>query len=177
MVVFYQKLQYKCSPVYQSPGGMSDVGIVAPNLENNMFFKAAHIKGNKNILADQLSWIKICPTEWTLIKDVVRQDFSNLEQTFDRSVCFSREQTDGNILHLDSRSQCIIPGCNDNIMGEYVCICFPHLCLIPRISKYMRQFCCQFILIAPQWPRRFWYKKYWNYICTNSSSFETSSLG
>jgi hypothetical protein len=34
---------------------------------------------------------------------------------------------------------------------------YPPICLIPKILQYMRQFHCQIILIAPQWPRRHWY--------------------
>ena len=34
---------------------------------------------------------------------------------------------------------------------------YPPICLIPKILQYMRQFHCQIILIAPQWPMRHWY--------------------
>jgi hypothetical protein len=46
---------------------------------------------------------------------------------------------------------------------------YPPICLIPKILQYMRQFHCQIILIAPQWPRRI---KGWpqrpNSVCTIS---------
>lgn len=33
---------------------------------------------------------------------------------------------------------------------------FP-ICLIPKTLSHMKQFQCQIIFIAPQWPRRHWY--------------------
>ena len=44
-------------------------------IQNNIVLKSAHIMGKKNVLADQLSRVKVQPTEWSLDKSVVRQIF------------------------------------------------------------------------------------------------------
>ena len=46
-------------------------------LENKIYLKAAHIAGVNNVLADQLSRIKIQATEWELDHSVVHQIFQN----------------------------------------------------------------------------------------------------
>ncbi|CAC5395599.1 unnamed protein product [Mytilus coruscus] len=87
-------------------------------------------------------------------------DFSDMGNPIDRFVCIMGKSPDKNILHLDSSSQCFGLGCSDNSLGEHVRVCVPPpppICLIPRILQYMRQFHCQIILIASQWPRRHWY--------------------
>ncbi|VDI09965.1 Hypothetical predicted protein [Mytilus galloprovincialis] len=44
-------------------------------IQNKIVLKAAHIMGKKNVLADQLSRVKIRQTEWTLNKTIVNQIF------------------------------------------------------------------------------------------------------
>ena len=34
---------------------------------------------------------------------------------------------------------------------------FPPIEIISRVLQHMRQYCCKIILIAPHWPRQFWF--------------------
>ena len=133
-------------------------------IESNIIFKAAHIIGTK--IFQRISWTESIPSNtMDMNKYAVRLIFQILGQAFDRSVCFSKKQTEWNLLHLDSQSQFISPGCNDNIMGKHVCICFPLNCLTPRIFQHKMQFRCKIILISPppNGPGDFGIQIYWNY--------------
>lgn len=51
------------------------------------------------------------------------KDFPFVGISFDRPVCISKEQTDSDILFMDSASRCSGSGCSVNLMGKHVCIC------------------------------------------------------
>ena len=47
-------------------------------IKNNVIIKAAHIIGRLNVLADNLSMVKVLPTEWTLNDSVTLRLFQAL---------------------------------------------------------------------------------------------------
>ena len=122
-------------------------------IQNNIHLQAAHIAGKMNILADQLSRTNILTTEWSLNREIVDTILS-LGSSFDRSICLDSQSSEANILFVDASPRSSSSRCSNNFMGEDVCLCYPPICLIPKILQYMRQFHCQIILIAPQWTRR-----------------------
>ena len=136
-------------------------------LENQITLKAAHIAGRKNILADDLSRIKILPTEWTLKRAVVQALFQTLgEAQIDLFASKKNRQTqiycswiqDPQAYAIDALT---IPWEN---MFAYA---YPPICLIPKILQHMEIYNCQIILIAPFWPRRHWYPKILQYLIAN----------
>lgn len=126
-------------------------------LENKIYLKAAHIAGVNNVLADQLSRIKIQATEWELDNSVVHQIFQNWgHPTIDlfatnenkKAVVFCSWMNHPQALAVDALS------IEWNNMFAYA---FPPLALIPKILQHMQKFQCEIILIAPHWPRQHWY--------------------
>ena len=93
-------------------------------LENNMYLKAAHILGSLNISTDQLSRVRVRPTEWQMHK-VVANIASDLGDTPDRPICIQGEQTDSSLFFLDSTPRCIGNRCSVNLLGRNVYICVP----------------------------------------------------
>ena len=133
-------------------------------LDNQMNLKSAHIAGKKNILADNLSRIKIRPTEWTLNKQVVRSLFRIWgEPIMDLFAAAGNYQTqiycswipDPHAYAIDALT------ISWNNMFAYA---FPPICLIPKILQHMNQFNCQIILITPHWPRRLWFPNLLQYV-------------
>ena len=128
---FDQKRQHKCGPVYQSSRGheiakslFSDVGIVATSHRKQYDFESgSHYRQQKHF-SRPVEPNQNPSNGMDIEQGGCKTDFSNLGETFDRSVCFGRQQTDRDILHLDSGFQCISSRCDDNITGEHVCICF-----------------------------------------------------
>ena len=133
-------------------------------LENQIFLKAAHIAGKKNILADHLSRVKIQPTEWSLNKEITHAMFQIWETPhIDLFASAKNRQTqiycswnpDPQAYAIDALT---IPW---NNMYAYA---YPPICLIPKILQHMTKYNCQLILIAPHWPRRHWYTNLLKYI-------------
>ena len=54
---------------------LPDMGLVEMAIKNRIMLTAAHLSGTQNILADDLSRVKIRPTEWTLNNAVVSEIF------------------------------------------------------------------------------------------------------
>ena len=115
-----------------------------------MHIKAAH-------MADQISRIKIMPTEWMLHKSVVQKIF-HLWGThlIDLFASAQNKQTQifcSWIPHQEALALDALSVSWEN-MFSYA---YPPICLIPKVLKHMKQFHCQVILIVPKWPRRHWY--------------------
>ena len=110
-----------------------------------------------NNLPDKLSRVVIQPTEWTLNNTVLRQFYSNLGGSNDRSLCIVSQQEDGHLLHLGPSSLAYTVDAFLVIWNQMFAYAFPPNCLILKVLEHMKQGHCQVILIAPQWPRRHWY--------------------
>lgn len=126
-------------------------------LEHNMVLKAAHIAGVKNILADQLSRIKIRATELKLTNVVVQKIFQiwghptiDLFATFEnkKGVVFCSWIQHPQSLTVDALT------INWDNMFAYA---YPPLTLIPKVLQHMQKFQCEIIRIAPFWPTQHWY--------------------
>lgn len=126
-------------------------------IKNNITIKAAHIIGSLNILADDLSRVKIRPTEWTLNNSVTLRLFQVLgtpmidlfaSEANHKVEMFCSWIPSPYAWAIDALS---VPWQN---MDAYA---FPPISLIPKVLQHMKKFRCQLILIAPQWPRRHWY--------------------
>ena len=83
---------------------VTKLGILAVGYQKNIILKVANIAGKLNNLPDKLSRVVIQPTEWTLNDSVVRQFYSNLGGSNDRSLCIVSQEEDGHLLHLRSSS-------------------------------------------------------------------------
>ena len=122
-----------------------------------MHIKAAHILGCRNKLADQLSRIKIMPTEWMLHKSVVQKLFhlwgSPLIDLFVSAQNKLSQIFCSWIPHQEALALDALSVSWENMFAY----AYPPICLIPKVLKHMEQFHCQVILIAPKWPCRHWY--------------------
>ena len=126
-------------------------------IKANIWLKAAHIAGRLNVLPDQLSRIRIRPTEWTLNRVVVENIFHK----------WGFPMIDLFASHLNKQAQIFctwIPHPTALALDALTiswdrmfAYAFPPICLVPRVVQYMKQFQCTIILIAPVWPRRHWY--------------------
>ncbi|CAC5396319.1 unnamed protein product [Mytilus coruscus] len=110
-------------------------------LENQIFLKAAHIAGKKNILADHLSRVKIQPTKWSLNKEVTHAMFQIWETPhIDLFASAKNRQTqiycswnpDPQAYAIDALTILW------NIMYAYA---YPPICLIPKILQNMTRRC------------------------------------
>ncbi|MCG7876485.1 MAG: reverse transcriptase domain-containing protein [Candidatus Thiodiazotropha endolucinida] len=126
-------------------------------IQNNIHIKAAHILGCRNTLADQLSRVRIQPTEWMLHKSVVQRIFHLWgSPLIDLFASVKNRQTQifcSWIPHQDALALDALSISWENMFAY----AYPPICLIPKVLKHMEQFRCQVILIAPKWPRRHWY--------------------
>lgn len=126
-------------------------------IRNNIRLKAAHIAGKLNVLPDQLSRIVIRPTEWTLKDSVLNQIFNQWGKPFiDLFASFQNRKMEMFCTwdpHPAALAMDALTISWDRMFGY----AFPPICLIPKVLEHMKQFHCQIILIAPQWPRRHWY--------------------
>jgi len=75
--------------------------------QNNIVLKSAHIMGKKNVLADQLSRVKVQPTEWSLDKSVVQQIFQVWGASLIDLFASWENRLTRNLLYVDSSSQMI----------------------------------------------------------------------
>lgn len=128
-------------------------------IQHNIRLKAAYLAGRLNTLADQLSRVKIQPTEWTLNNQVVQylfQTWGSPQIDLFASVhnhktpIFCTWQPHCRALATDAFS------ISWDMMIAYA---YPPICMIPKVLEHMTKFKCQMILIAPQWPRRLWYNR------------------
>ena len=119
--------------------------------------KAAHIIGSMNILADDLSRVKIRPTEWTLNNSVTQTLFQVLgTPMIDLFASEANRKVEMFCSWIPSQIAWAIDALSVpwQNMDAYA---FPPISLIPKVLQHMKKFRCQLILIAPQWPRRHWY--------------------
>lgn len=133
-------------------------------IKHNVQLKAAHVAGHLNVLADNLSRVRIRATEWSLNDQMVQKIFLNWGQPMidlfasvdNRKVqIFCSWENHSQAYAVDSLT---IPW--QNMFGY----AYPPLCLIPRVLHHMSQCNCQIILIAPHWPRRHWYPTILQYL-------------
>ena len=126
-------------------------------LKNQIILKAAHLAGSRNILADNLSRVKILPTEWSLNDAVAHRVFQIWGQPL--VDLFASEMNQKTAVFCTwIPSQLALATDALSIAWENMeAYAFPPICLIPKVIQHMKNFSCQIILIAPQWPRRPWY--------------------
>jgi mRNA-degrading endonuclease HigB of HigAB toxin-antitoxin module len=126
-------------------------------LKNNIRLKSVYIQGKKNVVADTLSRVKVCPLEWSLSKTVVSKLFHQWGQPMmDLFATYQNKQTPlfcswinhPQAFALDALS---IPW--ENVFAY----AFPPMQLVPKVLCHMQKFCCTIILIASQWPRQHHY--------------------
>lgn len=126
-------------------------------IENQMFLKAAHIAGRKNILPDQLSRVIIRPTEWTMNDTVLHQIFQIWGKPFiDLFSSFQNRKMEL-FCTWDPHPAALAVDALTISWNKMFGYAYPPICLIPKVLEHMKQFQCKIILIAPQWPRRHWY--------------------
>jgi hypothetical protein len=126
-------------------------------IQNNIHLQAAHIAGKMNILADQLSRTKILTIEWSLNREIVQTLFGLWgHPLIDLFASIHNRQTQIFCSWMPHTEALAVDALTISWEKMYA-YAYPPICLIPRILQYMRQFHCQIILIAPQWPRRHWY--------------------
>lgn len=126
-------------------------------IQNNIRMKAAHITGKLNILADQLSRTKIQHTEWSLNKLVVQNLFQIWgTPLIDLFASIDNRQTEIFCSWIPHQKALALDALTISWERMYA-YAYPPICLIPKVLQYMRQYQCQILLIAPQWPRRHWY--------------------
>jgi hypothetical protein len=126
-------------------------------IQNNIHLQAAHIAGKMNILADQLSRTKILTTEWSLNREIVQTLFGLWgHPLIDLFASIHNRQTQIFCSWMPHTEALAVDALTISWEKMYA-YAYPPICLIPKILQYMRQFHCQIILIAPQWPRRHWY--------------------
>ena len=126
-------------------------------LENNMHLKAAHILGARNILADQLSRVRVRSTEWQMHKVVVQTLFQIWgTPLIDLFASKENKQTPVFCSWIPYQDALAIDALSISWEGMFAYV-YPPICLIPKVLQHMEQFRCQIILIAPKWPRRHWY--------------------
>ena len=126
-------------------------------LENNMHLKAVHILGALNIFADQLSRVRVRPTEWQMHKVVVQTLFQIWgTPLIDLFASKENKQTPVFCSWIPHQDALAIDALSISWEGMFAYV-YPPICLIPKVLQHMEQFRCQIILIAPKWPRRHWY--------------------
>ncbi|MCG8046015.1 MAG: hypothetical protein N0E48_10210 [Candidatus Thiodiazotropha endolucinida] len=126
-------------------------------ISNNMNLKAAHIAGSANVLPDQLSRIRIRPTEWTLNDKVLRQIFQIWgTPLIDLFASYQNKKMDI-FCTWDHHHQAYAVDAFSVTWDRMFAYAFPPICLVPKVLEHMKRGQCQLILIAPQWPRRHWY--------------------
>ena len=119
-------------------------------LENKITLKAAHVAGSRNILADNLSRVKILPTEWSMKDSVTERLFRIWGHTL---VDLFASEMNRKTAVICTWNPCQLALATDALsiawenMEAYA---FPPICLIPKVIQHMKNFKCQMILIAPQ---------------------------
>ena len=73
-------------------------------LENNITLKASHVAGSRNILADNLSRVKISADRMVSEGLCDSQTVLDLGPSFNRPVCIRNKSQDCSLLHMDSQS-------------------------------------------------------------------------
>jgi hypothetical protein len=126
-------------------------------LANGMSLKAAHIAGDKNILADALSRYRVKETEWSLNKTVVRKVFSILGfPMMDLFATIENKQTQLFCTWIPHPAAYAVDALSIAWTNMYA-YAFPPIKLIPRVLSHMQKYQCTLILIAPNWPRQHWF--------------------
>ena len=131
--------------------------------ERNIYIRARHIKGQYNVITDQLSRKgQIISTEWSINHSVMDQ----IAKIWDRPMIdlfathlnnklplYYSPVPDQQALGVDSLSHSW-----DNIIAY----AYPPPALIPKVLEKIQTEKCTVILIAPAWPSRQWYPKLLN---------------
>lgn len=126
-------------------------------IQNNIQLKAAHLSGRLNILADNLSRVKIRPTEWSLNNQVVQKLFHHWGHPMIDLFASIHNHKAPLFCTWTPHPQAMAIDALSISWERMMAYAFPPICLIPKVLQHMQQFQCQIILITPQWPRRHWY--------------------
>lgn len=126
-------------------------------IKNNIHLKAAHIAGRLNIVPDQLSRVRIRPTEWTMNDAVLSQIFAIWDKPLIDLFASVQNHKMGIFCSWEPHPQALATDALTISWDRMFAYAFPPICLIPRVLEHMKQYQCKLILIAPQWPRRHWY--------------------
>ena len=136
---------------------LQNLGFAEFALENNMHLKAAHILGALNIFADQLSRVRVQPTEWQMHKVVVQTLFQiRGTPLIDLFAPKENKQTPVFCSWIPHQDALAIDALSISWEGMFAYV-YPPMCLISKVLQHMEKFRCQIILIAPKWPCRHWY--------------------
>ena len=116
-----------------------------------------HISGALNIFADQLSRVRVRPTEWQMHKVVVQTRFQIWgTPLIDLFASKENKQTSVFCSKIPHQDALAIDALSISWEGMFTYV-YPQICLIPKVLQHIEHFRCQIILIAPKWPRRHWY--------------------
>jgi hypothetical protein len=142
-VITDQIRQFKCSSIYKQTRGTRPPGLLYITLDLwNLVFQ-------NNIFILQ---VKSYPQERS------QSNFSAMGSPFNISVCINRKSTKmGCCFFLSAHLQGLAVDALTISLGNLYAYIYPPIYPIPKILQYIRQFHCQRIRIAPQWPRRHWY--------------------
>lgn len=124
---------------------------------NNKFqIRAAHITGYLTILADNLSRIRIRPSEWFL-NDLVLEKIFNGKWEKPTSDFFASGQIHKIPWTWRPHPKAMEIDTLSISWKGMIAYAFIPICLIPNVLEHMKQlqFICEFVLTATQWPRRY----------------------
>ncbi|CAC5407426.1 unnamed protein product [Mytilus coruscus] len=131
-VCSHQKRQYKCCPIYQSPGRAKinqslsfNLGIMADGHSEQDSFEGSTYNRQEKCVGRSIKSNKNTTIRMDIEQDNCQSNISSLGYSSDRSICVLGEQTHKDFLYMDSSSQCTSFGYINNSMGEHVCLCVP----------------------------------------------------
>ncbi|XP_068136523.1 tyrosine-protein kinase RYK isoform X1 [Hyperolius riggenbachi] len=124
---------------------------------NFLSLTAVHLKGELNVLADQLSRVQTTNTEWSLNQKLFELIVSKWGQPHidlfaNRSNRKCKQFYSLNVMDKPMAIDALAQNWDQSILYA-----FPPLNLIPIVLQKLLRSQCQMILIAPNWPRRSWY--------------------
>lgn len=131
-----QKRQHQRSSIHQSSRGdevskplFSDLGIMADSDSGRDRIEICPYSRQEKCVSRSVESGKNSPNRMVFEQDSCQSDFSFMGKSNGGSVCLLREQTDGDILFLDSTPECLSNGCTNDILGKHV-----RICLSPNLS-------------------------------------------
>ena len=121
--------QHNSCPVYQQTGGhqittalLYDMGSLESSNSKPNSVKGSSYNWQKQYSSRPIEQNQNSPHRMVFEQSSSSTNFSTLGTSFDRSICFDRESSNGDILFLDASPSSTSSGCFDNILGENVCI-------------------------------------------------------
>ena len=127
-------------------------------LENNIYLKSVHIAGKKNFLEDTLSRQgSVLRTEWSMNNSVVSRIFHLWDcPMMDLFATFHNKKTQLFCSWMTHQKAFAIDAMSISWQNMFA-YAFPPIQMIPRVLQHMKRYHCKIILIAPHWPRQFWF--------------------